>query len=61
MIDPVSLTIAITSAIIGILSHIRHSSCFGIDIDTRTPPSTPAIVKTESTELLKEKKIKNIL
>ena len=61
MVDLISIIIAIT-ALCGTLLHgIRHSSCFGIDIDTRTPPSTPAIVKTESTELLKEKKIKNIL
>ena len=41
MIDPVSLTIAITSAIIAIFTHIKHSKCWGIELDTKTQESTP--------------------
>jgi hypothetical protein len=51
MIDVISLSIAIGAIIVGILSHIRHSECFGIKIDTRTPkntpPSTPHISETQ--------------
>jgi len=41
MVDIVSLIIAIGGLLVGILSHIRHSECFGVKIDTRTPPITP--------------------
>ena len=41
MIDIISLSIAIGAILIGILSHIRHSECFGVKIDTRTPKNTP--------------------
>ena len=41
MIDIISLSIAIGAVLVGILSHIRHSECFGIKIDTRTPKNTP--------------------
>ena len=52
MIDVISLSIAIGAIIVGILSHIRHSECYGIKIDTRTPPkqtppSTPFINETQ--------------
>ncbi len=47
MIDVISLSIAIGAIIVGILSHIRHSECFGIKIDTRTPPNSPHIVETQ--------------
>ena len=38
MVDVVTLTIAIIAIITGILSHIRHSKCFGIDITTTEDP-----------------------
>ena len=41
MVDIISLVIAISGLLIGVLSHIRHSECFGVKIDTRTPPNTP--------------------
>lgn len=45
MIDPITLIAIITGIgglIVSILTHIKHSSCFGVEIDTRTPqPSTP--------------------
>jgi hypothetical protein len=51
MIDIISLSISIGAVIVGILSHIRHSECFGVKIDTRTPkntpPSTPHISETQ--------------
>jgi hypothetical protein len=47
MIDVISLSIAIGAIIVGILSHIRHSECFGIKIDTRTPPNSPHIIETQ--------------
>ena len=51
MIDIISLVISIGGLAVAILSHIRHSECFGIKIDTRsaknTPPSTPAILETQ--------------
>jgi hypothetical protein len=51
MIDVISLSIAIGAIIVGILSHIRHSECYGIKIDTRsaknTPPTTPSILETQ--------------
>ena len=51
MIDIISLSIAIGAVIVGILSHIRHSECFGVKIDTRTPkntpPNTPHIIETQ--------------
>jgi hypothetical protein len=60
MIDVISLSIAIGAVIVGILSHIRHSECFGVKIDTRTPkntpPSTPHISETQP--LLKSDPIK---
>lgn len=43
MIDVLTLIIAITGLIVGTLSHIRHSECFGVKIHTRTPPITPNI------------------
>ena len=51
MIDVISLSIAIGAILIGILSHIRHSECFGIKIDTRMPSDTPPI---ETQPLLNE-------
>lgn len=48
MIDVISLSIAIGAILVGILSHIRHSECYGIKIDTKnTPPSTPKISETQ--------------
>ena len=51
MIDIISLSIAIGAILIGVLSHIRHSECYGIKIDTRsaknTPPTTPSILETQ--------------
>jgi hypothetical protein len=52
MIDVISLSIAIGAIIVGILSHIRHSECYGIKIDTRTPtksspPNSPNLVETQ--------------
>jgi len=41
MIDIISLSIAIGAVLVGILSHIRHSECFGLKIDTKTPPNSP--------------------
>jgi len=35
MVDPISLTVAITASIIAILSHIKKSKCCGIEIQTR--------------------------
>ena len=57
MIDVISLSIAIGAIIVGILSHIRHSECFGIKIDTRTPKNTPPQTPyiTESEPLLQDK------
>jgi len=38
MIDPLTLSLAIGSIIISILSYIKHSSCCGIiEIDTISP------------------------
>lgn len=34
MIDPVSLTCAITALIIAILTHIKKSDCWGVHIET---------------------------
>jgi hypothetical protein len=42
MIDIISLSIAIGAVLVGILSHIRHSECFGVKIDTRTPKDSPS-------------------
>jgi len=39
--DPITIVLILTSTsalIVSLLTHIRHSSCFGINIDTRTPP-----------------------
>jgi len=51
MVDIISLIIAITALCGTILHSIRHSECFGIKIDTRTPkntpPSTPHITETQ--------------
>lgn len=41
MLDIISLVIAIGGLAVAILSHIRHSECFGIKIDTKTPKNTP--------------------
>jgi hypothetical protein len=47
--DPVvivALITGISGLVIGVLSHIKHSSCFCCDLETRalknTPPQTPA-------------------
>ena len=37
MIDPISASVAICAIIVSILTHIKHSSCLGAEIDTRTP------------------------
>ena len=37
MIDPISVSVAIGAIIVSILTHIKHSSCLGAEIDTRTP------------------------
>lgn len=34
-IDPVSLTIAISSVVIAVLTHVRYSRCFGVEIVTK--------------------------
>jgi hypothetical protein len=52
MIDIISLVIALGSLAVAVLSHIRHSECFGVKIDTRTPlkqtpPSTPGILECQ--------------
>ena len=45
--DPITIVLIITSSsalIVSLLTHIRHSSCLGINIDTRTPPhNTPDV------------------
>ena len=45
--DPLTIVLIITSSsalIVSLLTHIRHSSCFGVNIDTRTPPhNTPDV------------------
>ena len=47
MIDVISLIIASTALITAFFTHIKHSECFGVKIDTRTPknsnPTTPNI------------------
>ena len=51
MVDIISLIISITALCGTILHSIRHSECFGVKIDTRTPkntpPSTPHISETQ--------------
>ena len=37
MIDIVSITIALTSLAVAILTHIRHSRCCCIEIDMKEP------------------------
>jgi hypothetical protein len=41
MIDVISLSIALGAVLVSILTHIKHSECFGVKIDTRTPKNTP--------------------
>jgi len=40
MIAPITASVAITAIIVAILTHIKHSSCLGAEIDTRTPTLT---------------------
>lgn len=37
MIDPVSLSIALGGILIAVIGYIKKSSCFGVNIETRTP------------------------
>ena len=51
-VDIISLVISITALCGTILHSIRHSECFGVKIDTRTPlkqtpPSTPGILECQ--------------
>ena len=51
MVDPISVSVAIGAIIVAILTHIKHSSCFGVEVDTRTPllNSPPKnIIQTET-------------
>ena len=72
--DPITIVLIITSSsalIVSLLTHIRHSSCFGINIDTRTPPhnspdipfhfdnaNTPLLQKSEPINIVKKKEEK---
>ena len=50
MIDPITLVAVITACsalIVSVLTHIKHSQCFGIDITTtesNTPTTTTPIM-----------------
>lgn len=35
MVDPISLVIAISAVVMAILSNIRKSKCYGVEIETR--------------------------
>lgn len=50
MIDPISISIALGAILVAILTHIKSSSCLGVNIETRNVPNTP----TPSTPLLKK-------
>lgn len=51
MIDPISLTLAISAVVIAILSHIKTSKCFGMEIVTRDSTDQ----KVEKEPLLKRR------
>lgn len=54
MLDIIGLIIAISGLAIGILSHIRHSECCGIKVDTREVKLTSAKdIDDENTMLIK--------
>lgn len=56
MVDIITLIIACGAVAVSILGYIRHSECFGVKIDTRTPktsaPTTPNINNDIRTPLL---------
>jgi len=64
MLDPVSLAVAIGGVLIALITHIKHSSCYGFKMNTRTPQITPPqtpqtpINSHETTALLKSEPIK---
>ena len=46
-IDIISLSLGVVAVIVAITTHIKFSKCWGFEITTRTPPSTPAIIETQ--------------
>jgi hypothetical protein len=56
MVDIITLIIASTALITAFFSHIRHSECYGLKIDTRsgknTPPTTPSLNDNLKTPLM---------
>lgn len=37
MLDPVSISVAVCAIIVAILTHIKSSKCFGMELEARTP------------------------
>jgi len=52
MIDVISLCVAIGSILIVFISHIKHSECYGISMDTKMDAKTEKIERTERTPLI---------
>jgi len=46
-IDIISLSLGVVAVIVAITTHIKFSKCWGFEMATRTPPSTPAIIETQ--------------
>lgn len=41
MVEPISLTLALSALIASLFTHIKFSKCCGFEIQTRSIPSTP--------------------